>query len=136
VSVSEPRCLDGLALATTRLALRPLQDDDAPALFDIFSDPRVMRYWSSPPWSSLTSARETIAADAAAMRAGDYLRLGLELRETGELVGTCTLPLGHYSGRKSGLKAAIAALSWPVRSSSSAFFVRIPSKIFGAWAPI
>jgi RimJ/RimL family protein N-acetyltransferase len=112
VSVSEPRCLDGLALATTRLALRPIQDDVAPALFDIFSDPRVMRYWSSPPWSSLTSARETIAADAAPMRAGDYLRLGLELRETGELVGTCTLLAFVPQCRRAELGYALRATRW------------------------
>ena len=33
-----------------RLRLRPYRDDDAQAMFALYSDPRVMRYWSFPPW--------------------------------------------------------------------------------------
>ena len=38
-----------VTLRTPRLTLRPVADDDAPALFAIFSDRDVMRYWSRPP---------------------------------------------------------------------------------------
>ena len=42
---------DQLVLRTARLRLRPLAPADAPALYEVFSDPRVMRYWSTPPWT-------------------------------------------------------------------------------------
>jgi RimJ/RimL family protein N-acetyltransferase len=100
------------ALATSRLTLRPLRDDDAASLFAIFSDPRVMRYWSSAPWSDVERARETIAADAAAMRAGDYVRLGLEARQTGELIGTCTLFNFMPQCRRGELGYALRSTQW------------------------
>ncbi|MBA3949129.1 MAG: GNAT family N-acetyltransferase [Acidobacteria bacterium] len=43
-----------------RVRLRPLVDADVPALFEIFGDPEVMRYWSSPPLTGLTAARELL----------------------------------------------------------------------------
>jgi len=46
----------GLELTTPRLLLRPLAEADAEPLFGIFSDARVMRYWSSAPWTDSHSA--------------------------------------------------------------------------------
>lgn len=45
-------------LAAARLRLRPLAAADVPALFRLFAEPRVMRYWSSPPLADLAAARE------------------------------------------------------------------------------
>ncbi|HWE28841.1 MAG TPA: GNAT family protein [Polyangia bacterium] len=40
-------------LTTLRLRLRALRAEDAVALFDVFADDETMRYWSTPPHSSL-----------------------------------------------------------------------------------
>lgn len=45
------------ALDAPGVRLRPLRDEDVPALFDIFGDPEVMRYWSSPPLKDISAAR-------------------------------------------------------------------------------
>jgi RimJ/RimL family protein N-acetyltransferase len=82
---------DQVRLQTERLLLRPLCEADACALFSIFSDPRVMCYWSTPAWESLAEAREKIAADAKAMAAAQYLELGIERLEDGQLIGRCAL---------------------------------------------
>jgi [ribosomal protein S5]-alanine N-acetyltransferase len=82
---------EGLVLATPRLALRALRADDAAALHAVFSDPRVMRYWSSPPWTSPAQADGFIERSRAAMASGEALRLGLERRGDGVLIGQCTL---------------------------------------------
>ena len=39
-----------ISLCTERLLLRPLAEADAPALFEVFSDPGVARYLSRPAW--------------------------------------------------------------------------------------
>lgn len=44
-----------------KVELRPLTDQDAPALLAIFGDPEVMRFWSSPPLRDLGAATELIA---------------------------------------------------------------------------
>ena len=80
-----------LVLTTERLKLRPLVASDADALFAIFSDTRAMRYWSSAPWVSIDKAHEMIAKDAAALPAGEHLRLGLETADDGRLIGHCSL---------------------------------------------
>ena len=80
-----------LILTTERLRLRPLLASDAAALFAIFSDARVMRYWSSAPWASIDKAHEMIAKDATAMVAGEHLRLGIETIKDAKLIGHCLL---------------------------------------------
>ncbi len=82
---------DQRILTTERLKLRPLAATDAAALFTIFSDARVMRYWSSAPWTSIDKANEMIARDTAALAAGEHLRLGLETMTDGRLIGHCSL---------------------------------------------
>ena len=54
-------------IKTKRLLLRPMRLTDADDLFAVFGDPRVMKYWSTPPHPDVkhTAAliRETIEAD-------------------------------------------------------------------------
>ncbi|MFC7421760.1 GNAT family N-acetyltransferase [Iodobacter arcticus] len=78
-------------LQTSRLLLRPLQESDAVALLAIFSDEKVMQYWSTPPWDSIDIAHALIARDLKAMAAGEYIRLGIERVEDHVLIGTTSL---------------------------------------------
>lgn len=80
-----------ITLETARLHLRPLRGIDAPALLEMHADPVFTQYWSAAPWDSIEQAYSMIARDAAAMAAGEYLRLGLENKEDRVLIGTCTL---------------------------------------------
>jgi RimJ/RimL family protein N-acetyltransferase len=48
-------------LTGSRVRLRSLRAGDADALFALQSDPRVMRYWSHPPWTERAQAVERIA---------------------------------------------------------------------------
>src|SRR5271165_786221 len=82
---------DQVILRTERLLLRPLREADAADLFSIFSDPRVMRYWSTAAWQSIDAAHQTIARDVKAMAAGEYLQLGIERLADARLLGKCTL---------------------------------------------
>jgi RimJ/RimL family protein N-acetyltransferase len=82
---------DRLTLRTDRLLLRPLRAADARAIFAIRSDPKVMRYASSLPLTSLDHAEAFIAREAAGMAAGESLRLGLQRLEDDTLIGTCIL---------------------------------------------
>ncbi len=44
-----------------RVCPRWLVDDDVDALFSIFSDPKVMRYWSSLPLENKEAAKVLLA---------------------------------------------------------------------------
>ena len=85
------RPFDTVTLTTARLSLRPLVPSDAEALFAVYSDPQVMRYWSTAPWPTIASAHDFIARDLAAHAAGAYIRLGIALQGTEVIFGTCTL---------------------------------------------
>ena len=89
--VQTMRPYDKETILTERLLLRPLRETDALELFSIHSDPRVMRYWSTPPWESIEAAHENIARDLKAMAAGEYVQFGIERREDARLAGKCTL---------------------------------------------
>lgn len=89
--MKKPESFAGLRLATKRLELRPLEPDDAPQLFAIFSDHEVMRYWSSVPWPSMDFAERFIERDRHAMATGEWLRLGVVRVEGGVMLGMCTL---------------------------------------------
>ena len=107
-----PHRFDQLTLPTARLLLRPLRHEDAHALFGVFSDPQVMRYWSSSPWTDVERARKMIGEDLAAMARGEYIRLGLETREGNEIVGTCTLFDFAPQCRRAELGYALKSTSW------------------------
>ena len=101
-----------LSLRTERLLLRPLRADDAPALFAIFSDPQVMRYWSTPPWPTIDHALALIDRDVLAMSTGEYVRLGIERVDDGQLIGNCTLFNLMPQCRRAEIGYGLAAHAW------------------------
>jgi RimJ/RimL family protein N-acetyltransferase len=54
-----------------RVTLRPFREEDTAALHPIFADPRAMRYWSTPPH---TTVAETLAYVRATIAAADARR--------------------------------------------------------------
>lgn len=101
-----------LPLQTARLTLRPYRADDAEAVFAIFSDPRVMRFWSTPPWTSTAQAHEAIDSDLQALHSGRHLRLGIERRDDGALIGQCTLFDIVAGCRRAEIGYALAHTAW------------------------
>jgi [ribosomal protein S5]-alanine N-acetyltransferase len=99
-------------LQTRRLHLRPLVASDAPRLFEIFSDPRVMRYWSTPPWADIAEAHAAIERDAVARRTGGHVRLGIERTSDGRLLGTCALFDLERNCRRAEIGYALGADAW------------------------
>jgi [ribosomal protein S5]-alanine N-acetyltransferase len=103
---------DALILCTDRLVLRPLRQADAAALFAIFSDPKVMRFWSTPPWTDLSIALALIERDQAELPVGEHLRLGIERVEDGLLIGTCSLFKFDWPNRRAEVGYALGSAAW------------------------
>ncbi|MGO4377086.1 GNAT family N-acetyltransferase [Pseudoduganella sp. RAF53_2] len=78
-------------IETERLILRALDARDAPALFALYSDPDVMRYWSHEAWMMPAQARAAIAEAHQDYADGRSLHLAIEHRDSGSLVGSCAL---------------------------------------------
>jgi RimJ/RimL family protein N-acetyltransferase len=101
-----------LTLSTPRLLLRPLHDGDAPALLAIFSDPQVMRYWSTPAWTDIAQAHALIARDVQGRASGEHLRLGIERRADGRLLGHCALFNIQKQNRRADLGYGLGSAAW------------------------
>lgn len=80
-----------LTLRTDRLVLRPLAPTDVDAVFAMRSDPLVQRYGSHPPWTDRQTAVDYIERDMRQNAEGNGVQLGVERREDGVVIGTCTL---------------------------------------------
>jgi RimJ/RimL family protein N-acetyltransferase len=107
-----PASFHDLLLHTGRLCLRPLAETDAPALFGLFSDPEVMRYWSTSPWTQLEQAQAMIADAAEGVRSGRHLRLAATQAETGQLIGTCSLFNLYRSSQRAEIGYALGRAFW------------------------
>ena len=100
------------ALSAQRITLRFLTAADVPAIYAIFSDRDVMRYWSRPPMADPHEANAHVQDVCAGYRSGDALQLGIERNVDGALIGTCTLFHIHWSSRRAELGYALARAAW------------------------
>jgi ribosomal-protein-alanine N-acetyltransferase len=78
-------------LKTERLALRPLSKGDGPAWFEIFSDDRVMHYWSRAPIKSLAEAESLLQQELDWFESGSSISWGIALAESNLIIGKITL---------------------------------------------
>lgn len=71
-------------LSSARVKLCWLEERDAPALFDIFSNEKVMRYWSSLPWTDESQAVAYIRRIHESFAAGALYQWGVARSVCGE----------------------------------------------------
>ena len=87
--------LAGLAavprLAGDRARLRPPCADDVDALYAMYSDPEVMRYWSRPPMTARAEAEAQLARYAEGFATRGGLTWAITTQADDALVGTCAL---------------------------------------------
>jgi len=102
-------------LTTARLILRKPQPSDEAAQFAMHADPEVMRYFSEPPWTDASRATRQIAEDIAAFEKEAFFRFAVELKATGEYLGSCSL--FPSTGRTAAPKSATR---WAVRTGAVA----------------
>jgi RimJ/RimL family protein N-acetyltransferase len=107
-------------LETPRLLLRPVAPPDADGLFAIFSDPAVMRYWSSPPWTRPEQARAMVEHEAAGLAAGTSVRFAVVRRDDERLIGTCSLFSLEEESRRAEIGYALAASAWGLGHAAEA----------------
>ena len=74
-----------------RVRLRRLEENDVDALYEIFSDPEVMRYWSRPPMTGRNEAEQLLAEIGESFRSRALYQWGVALGDTNRVIGTCTL---------------------------------------------
>lgn len=117
-------------LRGSRVRLRGPSPDDTDAVFSLFSDPAVMRYWSRPPMTVRGEAEALIGEILEAFAERDKINWIIASKDD-VAIGTCTLfrfdarhrraELGYALrsdlwGRGLAREAASAALDWAFRT--------------------
>ena len=86
------RHLGTQTLLTPRLVLRRNTVDDAPQMFSHWAnDPEVTRYLTWQPHASVDQTRQILEGWVASYEQPDFYQWGIELRETGELIGNISM---------------------------------------------
>jgi len=107
--------IDGDTLPTIeakRISLRWLTSDDVESLFEVFSNPEVMRYWSSPPMVDLSEARQLLDEIHENFRARTLFQWGVARREDDRVIGTCTLFQLDAGNRRAEIGYALGREHW------------------------
>lgn len=86
-------------LETPRLRLRELVMADAPAVFDLFANPEVTRYYDFEAFTSQEQAADLIARQRSRFRTGEGLRWGLTQKEADRVIGTVGLYLDRTNAQ-------------------------------------
>ncbi|HLA64569.1 MAG TPA: GNAT family N-acetyltransferase [Rhodothermales bacterium] len=99
-------------LDTPRLRLRTIRPADDPALFAVFGDEEALRYWSRPPFVDVDEASAYRGKIESGFASRTLFQWGVTLRETDELIGTCTLAGWEREHRRAELGYIIARPHW------------------------
>lgn len=95
-------------IRTSRLVLRPVTTGDLNALFRIFSDPELTRYWGHPPLSDREAAEALLEEIEAGALSGKLMQWGITHGRMHPLIGTCTLADLDRQHRRADLGVALA----------------------------
>lgn len=99
-------------IPTARARLRSLTPEDAPALFEIFGDPEVCRYWSRPPLQNLEAAADLQREITRYFTDRSLFQWGIAERENDRVIGTCTLASLSSQHRRAEVGFALARRVW------------------------
>lgn len=99
-------------LTSPRLQLRPFDADDADALFAMFSDPEITRFWSSTAMTHRDEAIALIDEIDDYCRRGELMEWALVRRDQPDLIGTCSLSNLDLANCRGEIGFALARPAW------------------------
>ena len=99
-------------VAGERVTLRPLDDGDLTALLEIFGDPDVMRFWSSPPIAGEDGARALLNDIRGHFARRTLFQWGIARLADDQIIGTTTIFQIDEEHRRGEIGFAIARSQW------------------------
>ncbi len=99
-------------ISTTRLSLRKISQQDVDHFFEVFSNPQVMRYWSTPPLPDKAAASKQIAEIQALFARRQMLKWGIAFKDNDQLIGSVTLFQPDFTHRRVELGYALGRAYW------------------------
>ena len=99
-------------ITAPRVVLRWISEDDIDGLFEVFSDPQVIRYWSSGPLANREAATELQREIVAGNTNESMLKWGIALRDSNTVIGTTTLFHLNLDNGRAEIGYALASAYW------------------------
>jgi RimJ/RimL family protein N-acetyltransferase len=99
-------------LEASRVRLRWLVREDAPALFEIFGHAEVMRYWSHLPMDTVDQAAALVDEVRACFAKKTLFEWGIASRDDDSIIGTCTLSSVDPKNRRAELGYTLRRDRW------------------------
>ncbi|MBP5174493.1 MAG: GNAT family N-acetyltransferase [Treponema sp.] len=93
-----------LVIESPRLILRPISKKDVGDLFQIYSDTEMMQNRALLPFKTIEEAQNLADFFIRGMKEKTMLRWGMELKENGQLIGTCGFTSFSEQDRKAELE--------------------------------
>lgn len=90
-------------LETERFRLRELTKEDAPHLYDYFSDEEVVQYCGLEPFTRKEQAEQFVTQVKSGFRNGMMIRWAIVDKQTGDLLGT----IGYHNWNRQHRRAEI-----------------------------
>ena len=99
-------------ITTPRVVLRWISEDDIDSLYEIFSSPQVMRYWSTEPLADREAAADLQREIADGNGSETMFKWGLALRDSNTVIGTTTLFNLNLDNGRAELGYAMSHAHW------------------------
>jgi len=99
-------------LNTSRLSLRWIRAEDVDDFYAVYSNPEVMRYWSTLPLPDKEAASKLINEIHEGIKRDDMLKWGIALRSSDKLIGSVTLFHIDFTHRRAEIGYAQGRAYW------------------------
>ena len=99
-------------IQATRISLGWMMQRDIESIYRIFSDPEVMRYWSSPPLADREAAARLLTEIQDGFLHGTLFQWGIALNSDDTIIGTSTLFHLDESNRRVEIGYALSRAHW------------------------
>jgi [ribosomal protein S5]-alanine N-acetyltransferase len=95
-----------------RVTLRWISEGDVDAFYAIYSNPEVMRYWSTPPLADREVAANLIKEIHEGWKRRSLLKWGIARRTDDQLIGSVTLFNLDFTHRRAEIGYALGCPHW------------------------
>jgi len=99
-------------IAAERVMLRWIDEADESALYEMFSDPEVMRYWSSAPLKARDEARRLVLRIHEGFHSRRFFQWGIARETDNRIIGTATLFYLDSNNLRAEIGYALVRREW------------------------
>jgi len=97
---------------TSRLSLRWIREEDVDDFYAVYSNPEVMRYWSTLPLPDRDAASKLINEIHEGIKRDEMMKWGIALRSSDKLIGSVTLFHIDFTHRRAEIGYAQGRAYW------------------------